>query len=63
MLYYSVKLEEVKDVDNLAKRDKYASLMFELGKVTREEYYYESIFIIYAIYWKIKSNQFLNMQT
>lgn len=36
-------------MNDYLKRDKYAYLMKKLEKATREEYYYEAIFIEYAI--------------
>lgn len=34
---------------NIEKKEKYAELMIKLNKATNEEYYYEAIFIEYAI--------------
>ena len=34
---------------NIEKKEKYADLMIKLNKATNEEYYYEAIFIEYAI--------------
>lgn len=36
-------------MDNLIKKEKYANLMAKLKKATDNEYYYEAIFLEYAI--------------